>query len=275
MRMKSLIICINLLLIGMAAAGCTKKEVPTIRVKGSTTMAPITRKLAEAFQSNRNIRIEVKSNGSHFGLDALINGECDIAESSSEATREYVKKAAKAGVVLKAFRIAKDYIVPIVHLSNRMENISLQQLQDIYSGKTTTWEAISQHKGAIEVVGRSEASGTGDVWRTVLGIDGGALSNRIARTSNSGVLAYVAENENALGYISAAFLNSEVKALAVNDTSSHMTKPAVHHPIYRNLYLYVDEKKFNEDMRLFIIFALSTEGQELIKKLGFMPLTAD
>ncbi len=272
MRMKSWMVCLNLLLAVAVAAGCSKQENSVIRVKGSTTVDPITRKLAAAFQAKRDIRIEVNSAGSHSGLEALIGGQCDIAESSSEAAPEYVKKAAKAGVALKAFLIAHDHILPIVHPSNPVERLSLKQLSDIYDGRTTSWETITDQKGDIVVVGRNEASGTGDIWKAALGIEK-EITSMVVQPSNSGVLAFVAGNKNALGYISAAFLNIEVKPLKVSETSPEVQDKSAPHPIYRSLYLYVDENRFTEEARSFIVFILSAEGQKLISQLGFRSVT--
>lgn len=264
-------ISIHIVLAVFFAAGCNKQETSLIRVKGSTTVDPITKKVAQVFQSRSNIRVEVEPSGSHFGLEALINGECDIAASSSEAPVEYLEKAEKAGVVLKRFLIAHDDITPIVHPSNSAETISLRQLRDIYSGRITTWKKITKQKETILVVGRDDSSGTADIWKNVLGLKGDIRKDKIAKGSNSGVLAFVAENENALGYISAAFLNSEVKALTVRNVSNDKNAGDIPNAIYRNLYFYVNENKFSKDSRSFIIFILSSEGQRLIKELGFTP----
>lgn len=260
------------LLVSMTV-GCTEKEASLIRVKGSTTVDPITRKVAEAFQSRRKVSVEVDSTGSHSGIEALIRGDCDIAESSSEASPEYVEKAAEAGVVLKSFLIGHDRIVPIVHPSNPAEMISLKQLHDIYTGKTDTWEPITKHKANIVIVGRNEASGTNDIWKDTLGIGEDITSDMVVQTSNSGVLGFVAGDKNALGYVSEAFLNIEVKPLKIRDSSAEMQVKDSSHPIYRNLYLYVNEKKFSDDIRSFIVFVLSAEGQKLISQLGFTPVS--
>lgn len=273
MTMKSWVFALTLFLAVAVAAGCSKQEVPVIKVKGSTTVDPITRKLATAYQARKKVTIQVDSAGSHYGLDALINGDCDIAESSSEASPQYIEKAARAGVVLKAFLIGQDHIRPIVHPSNPVEEISLQQLRDIYTGKTATWEPLTKQTDEILVVGRNEASGTADVWKEALGIGDDMTSKIKMQSSNSAVLATVADKKNALGYISGAFLNIEVKPLKIKEISSEMQTKNAPHPIYRNLYLYVDEKKFNENARAFIVFVLSSEGQNLIRQLGFSPVS--
>lgn len=274
MMRKYRVISIYLLLVLFSAAGCTKQETPLIRMNGSTTMDPISRKLAAAYQAGKKVRITVDSMGSHSGLDALISGECDIAESSSEVSSEYLEKAAEAGVVLKVFLIAHDHILPIVHPSNPVETISFEQLHDIYTGGTTTWKPITGSSDKIVVTGRDEASGTGDVWKNALALGNKLTSDMVMQKSNSAVLAFVAGNKNSLGYISAAFLNIEVKPLKVEGVPFfQMQKKNAPHPIYRNLYFYVNEKKFSEDARSFMVFVLSAKGQELIGQLGFTPVS--
>jgi phosphate transport system substrate-binding protein len=125
------------------------------------------------------------------------------------------------------------------------------------------------------VVSRDETSGTGDVWKDVLGIDGDILADNVTQKSNSGVLAFVAENKNAIGYISAAFLNNEVKALSVNGVSHKKINKNASYPIYRDLYFYVNKKKFNETIRSFITFVMNARGQELIKELGFVSISEE
>ncbi|MGD9210126.1 MAG: substrate-binding domain-containing protein, partial [Desulfobacteraceae bacterium] len=190
MNVKTWGIAASILLAAIFSMGFTKQDTSKIRVKGSTTVDPISRKLANAYQSHKKIKIEVDSTGSHSGLDALISGECDIAESSSEASPEYIAKAEKVGVVLKAFLIAHDYILPIVHPKNKATDISIEQLHDIYTGKITSWESITNQKTPMVVVSRDETSGTGDVWKDVLGIDGDILADKDLQKSNSGVLAF-------------------------------------------------------------------------------------
>ncbi|MBN2042017.1 MAG: phosphate ABC transporter substrate-binding protein [Spirochaetes bacterium] len=243
---------------------CTVSDNTAIIVKGSTTMGPITGKLAEAFQSEKKLKIIVNSQGSHSGLDALINGDCNIAESSSEASQEYLEKASKADVSLKAFLIAHDYILPVVHPLNKIERMTVKQLHEIYTGTIMSWEAVGGKTQKITVVCRDKNSGTSDVWNSVLGLGKEVCGNSVIVKSNSSVLAFVAENANCIGYISAAFLNSEVKALKISGKGPY--------PIYRNLYFYVDENKFDDRIRSFIVFTLSNEGQKLIKDMGFVPV---
>jgi len=265
--------CIILLMAGSTfIAACLKNEKPVILVKGSTSMDPMTRKLVAAYQLRKNISIDIDATGSHSGLDGLIKGSCDIAESSSVASREYLEKAGKAGVSLKAFLVAHDHIIPIVNPKNHTDKITMQQLREIYTGKVKTWEQINGIKEKIITVSRDGSSGTWEVWNAALGIGDMIIKDASVQKSNSGVLALVAENAYALGYVGSAFLNNEVKALKV-DGKVHDDKKMknVSYPIYRDLYFYVIKERFTEESRSFIIFVLSKEGQKLIKESGFVP----
>ncbi|PKL38962.1 MAG: hypothetical protein CVV44_08825 [Spirochaetae bacterium HGW-Spirochaetae-1] len=272
MKLK-LWMCIILLTAGsVVTTACLKNEKPVIIVKGSTSMDPMTRKLVAAYQLRKNISFDIDPAGSHSGLEGLIKGSCDIAESSSVASREYVDMAGKAGLTLKSFLVAHDYIVPIVHPKNSADKITMKQLREIYTGKMETWEQINGAKEKIITVSRDGSSGTWEIWNATLGIGDTIIKDALVQKSNSGVLAFVAENTNALGYVGSAFLNNEVKALRV-DGKGHADKKMknISYPIYRDLYLYVIEERFTEESRSYIIFVLSKEGQKLIRESGFVP----
>ena len=102
-------------------------------LKGSTTVLPIAQKVAEAYmKENPDTKISISGGGSGNGIKAIIDGTTDIADSSRFIKDKEVKLAIGKGVYPVPFRIAYDCIIPVVHPSNPLTNISLEQLKSIY-----------------------------------------------------------------------------------------------------------------------------------------------
>ncbi len=257
----------------VAVAGCAKKSSEPVIIHGSTTIEPVLVTLAEAFEKKHDINIQIEANGSRKGIRDLIEGRCNIADSSYRITPSQKKDAEKEGVKIREFHLAYDIIAPIVHRDNGISSIPMEQLQGIYTGKITTWEKIGWEDIPVIVVTRDENSGTFHVWKNRV-LQGQAVrtSSVVGLSSNSSVLAYVAENRNAIGYISHAFINSEVKPLAVNGIEPAFTeKNKTDFPVRRKLYVYVDMNNLCTNTKKFLLYILSTRGQKIIEDEGFIP----
>jgi len=256
-------------------SGCSSEKQSKIRVEGSTTVLPFMVRVSKLYSGNGNAEIQINSGGSKKGLETLISGKCDMAMCSSSISAEMLAYAASKGIRIKGFSFACDMVVPIVHPSNPINNLSLRQLGEIYEVTIGSWSVLGGRTAFIDVVARAESSGTGEVWqRVVLGSI--RPKNRcVVQNSNSGVLAYVAEHPEAIGYVSFAILNHEVKPLSINDVAPTVenAKQGMY-PISRKLYLYVDEKAFSRDMKSLIVFILSDKGQKIAKESGFIPRDA-
>ena len=132
-----------------------------IVVEGSTTLLPIAQKAAEVYmKKNADINIIVRGGGSGVGITSLIDGTCDIANSSREIKQKELDNAFKKSKQLKAHTIAMDAIVIIVNPSNGIEDISKQQLKDIFTGKIKNWKELGGKDMKIVAVSRDSASGT-------------------------------------------------------------------------------------------------------------------
>ncbi len=241
-----------------------------VRIKGSTTLAPVMSHVAEIFKE-KNINVNVESNGSHSGIFALIEGRCNIAESSTQISDRERDYAAAKGVVIREHLVAYDIVIPIVHPKNPIRDVSMETLRKIFNGTIRKWSEIGGADKEIRIVVRDENSGTRDVWdRAVASSKGIAgVSNK---ASNSAVLGEVAHNEDAIGYVSYSFLNSEVKALSICGIMPFpKAKKIAKYPIFRSLYLYVDEGRISPQVREFIIFILTAEGKNILRQKGFIP----
>lgn len=256
-------------------SGCTSKKQPEIRIAGSTTILPFMSRVLERYSRNGNVKIQLSSGGSKKGIEALIDGKCDIAMSSSPIRAEMLAHARSKGIHIKGFSFANDMIVPIIHPSNPVNNLSLDQLGRIYTGTISSWAVEGGRDVLIDVVTRIPSSGTGEIWKQVVLKSRKIKGDCTILNSNSGVLAYVAEHAGAIGYVSFAILNHEVKPLPIDGVSPTMENAKQgRYPISRQLYLYVDEKAFSYDVKSLVVFILSGKGQQLAKESGFIPRDA-
>ena len=253
--------------------GCTRQEPPEIRITGSTTILPFMTEVSEIYSQKVKAGIQINGGGSMKGIRELIDGKCSIAMSSSPIPAQMLAQAESKGIQLKGFPFADDLIVPIVHPSNPIHNLDLAQLREIYTGIIKFWNIVGWTTKPIEVVARGESSGTGEVWGRVVMGSKGVIPSAVPQNSNSGVLAYVAEHSGAIGYMSHALLNHEVKPLFVNHVApSRENAKKGKYPISRRLYLYVDEKNLPPYIKSLIVFVLSGKGRQIAEKCGFIPL---
>lgn len=257
----------------ISISGCTKKSDEPVIIHGSTTIEPVLLTLARSFEKQHNIPFEIEATGSRDGIRDLIKGKCDIADSSYHVTPSQVIEAEKKGVQLREFHIAFDMIVPIVHTENDLLSISMKHLRQIYTGEITTWKNVGWKDNPIMVVCRDESSGTYHVWNKLVTGGSDAKPEQVERlSSNSAVVAQVADNPNAIGYISKTFANSEVKVLAVDGIRPEEKKNGnADYPIRRKLYVYVDMNNLDPNTRRFLLYILSRQGHEVIQKEGFIP----
>lgn len=253
--------------------GCTSKEQLEIRIAGSTTILLFMTEVSKKYSEKGRETLHVSGGGSVAGVSELIDGKIDIAMSSAPISRQMISHAESTDVQLKGFPFASDLIVPIVHSSNAIKTLSLTQLREIYEGRITSWSELGGATEPIQVVTRRESSGTEKVWQEIVMKSSKIQPSAVLLNSSSGIIAYVAENPVAIGYVSYALLNHEVKPLSINGIAPSQESAEVgKYPISRRLYLYVNEKNLPHSIKTLIVFVLSRKGQQIAKEFGFIPL---
>ncbi len=272
-RLKAILFGVLISIMCWMPSGCTTQAPSEISVAGSTTILPFMLKVSESDSREGNDTIQIYGGGSSKGIRELVDGKCNIAMSSTAISDKTRSNAESTNVLLKGFPFASDLIVPIVHPSNPINTLSLAQLRAIYEGNIKSWDTLGGPVESIQVVTRGESSGTEKVWKDVVMKSGNIQPGSVLQNSSSGILAFVAENPSAIGYVSYALLNPEVKPLSVNGIAPDRggADPGKF-PISRRLYLYVDKKNFPQDIKSLIVFVLSGKGQKIAKECGFIPL---
>ena len=131
--------------------GCKKKEggeeKTVISIKGSDTMVNLAQKWAEVYmQKNPNVSIQVTGGGSGTGVAALLNGTTDLANASRELKDSELETAKQKGITPVVYDVALDGIAVIVHPDNKIDNLTIKQISDIFSGKITNWKQHSMEE---------------------------------------------------------------------------------------------------------------------------------
>ena len=261
------------LLIFLSNIGDTFAARSTIIIKGSTTVLPIAQIAAEVFMNrNPDVDISVQGGGSGVGIASIIDGTCDIADSSRPIKGKELKKAKIKGINLKANVIAIDGIAVIVHLSNKVNGISKNKIKDIYTGKISNWAELGGANKKIVVVSRDTASGTFEAFNKLVLDEEKVRPDALMQTSNQAVATVVARTPGAIGYVGLGYLSAKVKAIAIDGVAP--SKEAVRsgkYPLARSLFMYTNEEPEGL-VKDFINFILSEEGQKLVEEAGYIGL---
>lgn len=255
-------------------AGTTFAE--NIVIKGSTTVLPIAQVTLEAYmKANPGAKISLSGGGSGEGIKALIDGSTDIANSSREIKRAEVELAKSKGVEPKEIAVAIDAIVPIVNPKNRVKDLTTDQLSQIYQGKIKNWKEVGGDDLQIVVISRDSSSGTFEAWAEMVLNKAKVTPKAQLQASNGAIVQAISKNRYAIGYIGIGYINKTVKPLTVNGVAaSAKTALSKEFPVSRFLYMYTNGEPKGETAK-FIKFVLSSEGQKLVAKEGFVPLPAD
>ncbi len=252
-----------------------------IENKGSDTMVNLALAWAEAYQAlNPQVRISVTGGGSGTGIAALINGTVDIANASRQIKAEEMA----AGAAPVEFVVARDAIAIIVNPENPVDQLTLQQISDIYSGIYDNWSQVGGEDRPIVRLSRETNSGTHVYFlEEVLRL--GQKDNKTFFTpetlllpSSEGITTEVRQNPNAIGYDGLGYVTPDVKVVAVaRDASGPYVMPSAEsvnndqYPIARDLYMYTAGQPSGA-IADYIQWLFSAEAQAIVVELGFVPV---
>jgi len=249
-----------------------------ITVKGSDTMVILAQKWAEVYmKSNPGAAIQVTGGGSGTGISALINGATDIAISSRKMKRtEMDKMKQKYNTLGVEIACAKDGITVFLHPSNKVKELTLKQLGQIYRGEIKNWKEVGGADQKIKLYGRENSSGTYVFFQEHV-VEGDYAPSCQTLPGTAAVVNAVKKDPNAIGYGGAAYAEGieicKVKkdanspgVLATAETIKNDT-----YPISRYLFMYIKNKPTGE-LKKYIDWILSPEGQKLVVDMGYFPV---
>jgi phosphate transport system substrate-binding protein len=242
-------------------------------IKGSTTVLPIAQAAVDTYMKiNKGVQISLSGGGSGDGIKALIDGSTDIANSSREIKKEEIELAKSKGVNPVATVIAHDALTPVVNPKNKVKDLSIDQLSQIYQGNITNWKEVGGDDLPIVVISRDSSSGTFESWAEFV-MKKAKVTPRAQMLASSGaVYTAVSKNKNAIAYIGIGYVKKGVKGLTVNSIpATQETTLSKQYPLSRELYMFTNGEPKGEAAK-FIAFVRSAEGQKLVGKEGFVPL---
>jgi phosphate transport system substrate-binding protein len=284
------------LLLGLCLAGCgrvgpAQAEVAEVQTtltnKGSDTMVNLALAWAERYQSlHPEVQVSVTGGGSGTGITALANNTVDIANASRSIKPEEIEAMKANGINPVEFVVARDAIAIIVNLNNPIQELTLQQISDIYSGKYRNWKEVGGEDRPIVRLSRETNSGTHVYFlEEVLRL--GEKDNKtlfspdtLLLPSSEGITAEVRDNPNAIGYDGLGYVTPEVKVVGVAaEPGGEYIYPSAEtvnnqsYPIARDLYMYTaGEPQATE--KDYLTWIMSAEAQAIVKELGFVPIIA-
>jgi phosphate transport system substrate-binding protein len=244
-----------------------------IVIKGSTTVLPIAQTTLEAFmKASPGVNISLSGGGSGEGIKALIDKSTNIANSSRAIKDKEIELAKSKGVNPVETIVAIDAIVPIVNPRNKVKNLSIDQLSQIYQGKIVNWKEVGGDDLQIVVISRDSSSGTFEAWAEMVLNKAKVTPRAQMQASNGAIVQAVSKNRFAIGYIGLGYINKSVKPLTVNGIEATIENAfSKAYPVARPLYMYTNGKPTGETAK-YIHFVLSPAGQELVAKDGYVPV---
>ena len=233
-------------------------------IAGSTSVQPFIEKVAEHFMEKYpGIRVDVQGGGSTAGVQATINGTCDIGISSRNL------KPSERG--LKVVLIALDGIAVIVHRNNSVENLTIEQIRGIFSRRIKEWSELGAGGKEIIPVTREEGSGTRASFEEMI-MGGEVISDAcLVQDSNGAVREIIAATPQGVGYVSVGLVDEREKAIAINDIKPNLANLITGEYHFSRPFLFLLREEPRGNVKKFIEYVLSAEGQEILGSGGLIP----
>jgi phosphate transport system substrate-binding protein len=277
-----ILLAIGLVVLGigcsLAAAEqkATSSQAQSISVKGSDSVLPLAQAEAEEFiKENPGKSVSVTGGGSGVGIAALIDGQVNVATASREMEKDEIKKANANGINPVKYVIATDGITVIVNPKNPISKLTFDQLRGIYDGSISNWKQVGGEDKPIAVISRDSSSGTYADFKKDIGFKE-YRPDALTQATTGGIVSEVTQNPNAIGYIGFAYVNTDIKVLSLDNGKGYVlptpkTILSGEYPISRTLQIYTNGESSGLTKE-FRDFMLSQKGQNIVRKVGYIPL---
>ena len=261
-------------------AGVSAAQAGNITVKGSDTLVILAQKWAENYMAkNPGTKIQVTGGGSGIGFAALQNKSTDLANASRKIKAKEIAECVKAfGRRPTEYKVALDGLSVYVAEGNAVKELTMAQLEDIFTGQIKNWKQLGGNDAPITVYSRENSSGTYEFFKeTVLkGKDFVASAQTMPGTA--AVLQAVAKDPNGIGYGGVAYgqgarslnVKASDSSAAVEPTEENVLKGT--YPIWRYLYVYVNPALDKGETEAYLTWIRSEDGQKVVKDVGYFPL---
>jgi phosphate transport system substrate-binding protein len=260
--LAALLISASIFALGGCSRGGSRAD---LIIAGSTSIQPFADKWAEVYMKMYPSRgVNVQGGGSSAGIQACKSGACLIGMSSRE-----LKPDEKD---LTEVVVARDGLAIVVHPSNPVRGLSLDQVKQVFAGDILNWKFLGGPGRAITVVTREEGSGTRGAFQELVMKTTRIYRGAIVQDSNGTVREIVAHDPHSIGYISLGLVNAQVRALALDGVEA--SEANILNGTYKLVrpFLFLTKGEAPEVVRNFVAFVLSAEGQKLVQEEGLIPV---
>ena len=251
----------------------------TIRVAGSTTVAPLMRELRFAYEDmNPGIRVEIQEIGTSSGIRATIEGVSHISMSSRYLTDAEIEQG------LTGMPFALDGIAVIVHPENEVTNLTAAEVAKIFRGEITNWSEVGGNNAEIIVVSREEGSGIRSSFEELADLevtierdgrtfrDSEIARNAIFEKGTGAVKGTVRLSRNAIGYVTTGVLDDTVQSVKIDGVGFSEESVRLGDYLFANTFLIAITDNIPTVAQNFIDFIFSEEGQELVSAKGYVSI---
>ena len=259
-----------------------------ITVKGSDTMINLSQRWAEVYMKDHpEVTIQVTGGGSGTGIAALLNGTTDVANLSRPAKPKEIEQAKAGGKELKEFKVAVDGLAVIVNQDNPVKELSLKQLEGIYTGQINNWKEVGGKDQSILRYCRESNSGTYVFFKEHVLEDKDYAADCQSLPGTAAVAEAIARDPSGIGHGGVAYFTKrpELKILAVKkDDTSEAISPVtaerevnnvaireLKYPISRYLYVYTMGEP-SGNVKAWLDWILSVPGQKTVESVGYVSL---
>lgn len=267
------------------AAACNPSNSPqaeqtTLTIKGSDTMVHLVAEWAEAYmQQYPELDISVTGGGTGTGIAGLLNGALDICAASREMTKTEIEKAAAKDIAPHETIVGRDAIAVIVHTSNPVTELSMEQLRKIFTGSVSNWAQVGGSDEKIQILSRETSSGTYVFFQEHVLNKQDFAAETLLMPATSSIIQSVTTDASAIGYVGLGYAHEAADKVKVVPIQRDEHSPAVTpssetvtnstYSISRPLYFYTNGLPQGA-ARDFIDFCLSPAGQQIVEKAGYV-----
>ena len=255
---------IGLLILAALLSSCQRQH-GGLSVVGSTSVEPFAEALAEDYMSHhRGEKIFVQGGGSSAGIQAVRTGAANVGMSS--------RNLMDGEKDLIAVPIIYDAIAVIVHRDNPLNDLTLNQIRKIFSAEITRWSELGGRNHSITLVTREEGSGTREAFQKLIMEKNEISLSALVQDSNGAIRQVVADDRNAIGYISLGLVNDRVKALKIDGIEANVENIQHHRYNIVRPFLFIFKSHPQGLAKDFLEYILSPEGQKLLIQEGLISM---
>ncbi len=274
---RSMVLVTVLALLG-AACGGSNEETDTalddtlegeLNIAGSTTVQPLAEVLAESFEAlEPGVTVYVQGGGSSVGVRSAADRSADIGMASREVKPSELNEHPE----LVVHTIARDGIAIVTEPGCVVENLTMEQVRQIFAGEITSWSEVGGEDLIITVVAREEGSGTRSAFEDMVMEDDLIVDNAILQPSNGAVRTTISITPGTIGFLSFGYLDDQTKAIAIDGfLPTDENASSGEYSIVRSLNM-ITHGESEEKAGAFLEFVLSEDGQAIVAQEGYLPV---